>query len=177
VKKVDADARLTEALSASSFDLLRYLQRRLEFDEAADALAEVMLVAWRRVDSLPRSTEESRMWLFGIARNVTFNAERSARRRLALAGHLRETLRAAPTQGSPADEGAEVRDAISRLSAEHAELVRLVHWDGFSIAEAGAVLGIPASTARTRYQRARTELRSALVSDVTAVATSTMPSS
>jgi RNA polymerase sigma-70 factor (ECF subfamily) len=61
-----------------------------------------------------------------------------------------------------ADEGAEVRDAISALHPDLAELVRLVHWDGFSLADAAAVVGIPASTARGRYQRAKDELRVAL---------------
>lgn len=65
-----------------------------------------------------------------------------------------------------ADDGLEVRDAIRRLSAEQAELVRLVHWEGFTIAEAGSILGVPASTARTRYQRARGDLRAALSESV-----------
>jgi RNA polymerase sigma-70 factor (ECF subfamily) len=37
-----------------------------------------------------------------------------------------------------------------------------VHWDGFSVAEAAALLGIPASTARGRHQRAKDDLRAAL---------------
>lgn len=61
-----------------------------------------------------------------------------------------------------ADDGAEVRDAIDRLPADLAELVRLVHWDGFTLAEAAELTGVPASTARGRYQRAKEQLRSAL---------------
>lgn len=61
-----------------------------------------------------------------------------------------------------ADAGADVRDAIARLEPDLAELVRLVHWDGFSLADAAELLGIPASTARGRYQRAKSELRAAL---------------
>jgi len=43
-----------------------------------------------------------------------------------------------------------------------AELVRLVHWDGLTITDAAEVLGIPASTAQGRYQRAKELLRLAL---------------
>jgi RNA polymerase sigma-70 factor (ECF subfamily) len=68
------------------------------------------------------------------------------------------TAAAAP----PADAGAEVRDAIARLQPDLAEIVRLVHWDGFSLTDAAEIVGIPASTARGRYLRAKEELRVAL---------------
>lgn len=60
------------------------------------------------------------------------------------------------------DDGAEVRDAIDRLPTDLAEIVRLVHWGGFTIAEAATLTGTPASTARGRNQRAREVLRDAL---------------
>ncbi|MBC7596142.1 MAG: RNA polymerase sigma factor [Kineosporiaceae bacterium] len=154
--------RLTEALTATSPDLLRYFQRRLPIDDAADGLAELMLAAWRRVDSTPPGAEQSRMWLFGIARHVITNAARSEHRRRNLTERFREVLRTSPTEGRPADDGADVRDAIGRLSPAQAELVRLIHWDGFAITEAAQILNISPSTARTRYQRARTDLKTAL---------------
>jgi RNA polymerase sigma-70 factor (ECF subfamily) len=116
-----------------------------------------MLIAWRRVSDLPEDAVEARMWLFGIARNVLLNAQRSSRRRHRLANRLRTVLDTSPMPA--ADEGAEVRDAIAALHPDLAELVRLVHWDGFTLADAAAVVGIPASTARGRYQRAKEELR------------------
>ena len=56
----------------------------------------------------------------------------------------------------------EVRDAVSRLTPELRELVGLIHWDGFSISDAAGIIGIPASTARTRYQVARKQLARSL---------------
>lgn len=47
--------RLTTALRASSDDLLRYFLRRLDREDAADALADVMTTAWVRVDALPEA--------------------------------------------------------------------------------------------------------------------------
>lgn len=55
-----------------------------------------------------------------------------------------------------------MRDAVDRLEPDQAELVRLLHWDGLTLAEAARPLGVPASTASSRYQRARRELRAAL---------------
>ena len=42
------------------------------------------------------------------------------------------------------------------------ELVTLVHWDGFSVAEASRLTGAAASTGRTRYAKARALLRAYL---------------
>lgn len=61
-----------------------------------------------------------------------------------------------------ADKGGEVRDAMARLKPELAEIVQLVHWDGFTLAEAAGIVGIPAATARSRYARAKDDLRAAL---------------
>lgn len=164
--------RLTSALKRDAADVLRYLERRLGAEDAADALAEVMMAAWRRADAVPAGSEQSRMWLFGVARNVVANTVRSEQRRGRLAERLRETMVAALASGRPADEGVEVRDAIAKLSPDQAELVRLIHWEGFTVAAAGEILGIPASTARTRYQKARADLREALSTDSDALADS-----
>ena len=157
---------LRSALEASSVDLLAYLRRRSDVDDAPDLLGETFVVAWRRVDDLPDDPERARMWLFGVARGVLRNHHRGWQRRWALADRLRGHAALSVT-APPADEHLEVRDAIARLDPDLAEIVRLVHWDGFSLVDAAEVVGIPASTARGRYQRAKEQLRVAL--DVAAV--------
>lgn len=154
------DSPVEAALKANSVDLLHYFERRTDRDAAADLLAETMLTAWKREQNHADGAEAVRMWLFGIARNVLNNSERGQRRRYRLASKLKSMLRADDSSHA-ADEGAEVRDAVRRLEPELGELVRLVHWDGFSIADAGQVLGLPPSTARGHYQRAKEELRTA----------------
>lgn len=152
------------ALEANSLDLLHYFERRIDRDEAADLFAETMLVVWQREQDLPDSAEAARMWLFGVARNVLKNAERGRRRRHRLASKLKTMLR--PQEASQAaDDGVEVRDAVRRLAPELGELVRLVYWDGFSVADAGQLLGFSASTARRRYHQAKDQLRAALGED------------
>jgi len=155
------DEPLTRALESSASDLLAYLERRVGADDAPDLLGETMVVAWRRVKELPSDDERARMWLFGIARGTLLNHSRGQRRRWALADRIRLQVRESAT-APPADEGAEVRDAIDRLEPDLAELVRLVHWERLSVADAADLLGIPASTARGRYQRAKAQLRAAL---------------
>ena len=146
--------------------LAAYFQRRVGPDEAPDLLGETMVVAWRRVAELPADPEGARMWLFGIARGTLLNHARGERRRLALVDRLRNTM--SLTRGTNgADEGSEVRDAIDRLDENLAEIVKLVHWDGFALPEVADILGIPVTTARSRYRRARDTLRNALSIDST----------
>jgi RNA polymerase sigma-70 factor, ECF subfamily len=143
-------------------DLLNYFARRVDpIEDAAELLADTLLVAWRRIDGLPADDESCRMWMFVTARGVLANWRRGRKRRSALASSLREQLmvssRDRSTQDDPYTE--DVRIAIRSLPQAQRELVVLVHWDGFSIVDAAAVLGIRESTARGRYQRATTRLR------------------
>lgn len=155
---------LVGSLAANARDLLGYFERRAEREDAADLVAETMLAAWRRVDDLPADDEGARRWLFGIARNVLLNSQRTTRRRSRLAARLRDVLASAPVPA--VDESTEVRDAIGRLDPPLAEIVQLVHWEGLSLADAAEVLGIPSSTARSRYQRAKEELRRTLAAEI-----------
>lgn len=162
------DAALILAFEENATDLLAYLARRAGPDDAPDLLSETMVTAWRRIGRLPADSERARMWLFGIARKTLLNHARGEHRRWALADRIRSHMHH-HSAAAAADDGAEVRDAIARLEPALAELVRLVHWDGFTLTEAATILDIPASTARSRYQKAKADLRTALVPDVRVV--------
>lgn len=158
----DVRAALRSAVRATSPDLLRYLERRVPArEDAADLLGETLLQAWRRADACPPDDPtRQRMWLFTIAAHVLANHRRSARRRTALVERLRTHVAAQPVPDP--GEAAAVRDAVLRLRDAHRELVMLVHWDGFTLLEAAELLGVNASTARSRYAAARETLRAAL---------------
>jgi len=81
-------------------------------------------------------------------------------RRFALAQRLRDELRAAPSAVVPED--AQLGTALAALGEKDRELVLLVAWEGFGVAEAGAVLGLRPDAARQRYSRARGRLRATL---------------
>lgn len=154
-----AEQRFTDLMIEVGPELLNYFERRVG-EAGADLLAELMSTAWRRVGAIPVIHEEARMWLFGIARNLLRNDTRASIRRSRLADALRDS---AP-EGSGPDEAERhaIRDAVQRLEPDLAELVTLVHWEGFTIAEAGRLQGVTASTARGRYQRAKEALRDSL---------------
>jgi len=151
-------------------DLLRYLQRRVTHPEdAADLLGHVLLALWVNGARVPTTDTDARMWCFGIARNVLREHYRHTAKRLALAGQLREHLRDTALQDNAASTAAEariraegVRTAVVALDKRSRELVMLVHWDGFSIAEAARLLSMNESTARTRHSRALKRLEQKL---------------
>ena len=149
-------------LRDTSGDLLAYFERRvLVREDAADLLGETLLQAWRRGDAWPDTAQRRRMWLFTVAANVLANHRRSNRRRAALADRLRSHI--ARDSAEPAlEESHAVRDAVLRLADAQRELVMLIHWDGFTIVEAAAILGLNPSTARGRYSAAREKLKAAL---------------
>jgi RNA polymerase sigma-70 factor (ECF subfamily) len=154
------ETRFVELATEVGPELLNYFERRVR-GEAADLLAELMTTAWRRIADLPADHEASRMWLFGIARNVLRNSARTSIRRERLADALRDSI--AIDEGLDTAEQIAVRDAVQRLAPDLAEIVMLVHWEGLTIAEAGQLQDVTASTARGRYQRAKASLRDALI--------------
>ena len=153
--------RTTTVLTENADDLLRYFRRRVGDDDAPDLLADTLMTAWRRAPVLPQDPEQARAWLFGIAHRMLLNHRRGVRRRNRLGDRVRTAL--ALTDPAPAaDAGLEVRDAIAALDSRHAEIVRLVHWEGFTLAQVADILDQPASTVRNHYQQAKRHLREAL---------------
>jgi RNA polymerase sigma-70 factor (ECF subfamily) len=145
-------------------ELLDYFARRVTPpDAAADCLGEVLLVLWRRRDSVPAEHGERRAWAFGVAHRVLKSHYRSAARRSALTESLRTEL-LAQSDPPPLDAvGEELADALASLRVDDRDLVLLVAWEGFSLVDAAKVLGIRADAARARYSRARKRLQQALV--------------
>ena len=55
--------------------------------DAQDAVAEVFLAAWRRLEEIPDG-KEARLWLYGTARRVVANQARADRRRARLSARM-----------------------------------------------------------------------------------------
>ncbi len=143
----------------------RYCLRRLPWHEVNDVVAEVFLVAWRRIDEAPESRELP--WLYGIAKNVIRNAHR--------ARHRQERLRTKVSAqgGLTSEPSAEVHvvrnveeqtvlDALATLRHADQELLRLKCWEQLSNGEIAAVLGVSTHAVDMRINRARGQLERAL---------------
>lgn len=141
-------------------DLLAYLVRRVEpRQDAADLLAEVFVVVWRRIDDVP-PMPEARLWLFGVARRVLGTHRRGERRRSALSARLRSALATDARPTSPSYSDPAVGASLARLSVADRELLLLVAWDDLSPTEAASLMEIEAGTVRVRLHRARARFAS-----------------
>jgi len=127
-----------------------------------DAVAEVFLTTWRRLDDVPEGAA-ARSWLYATARRVMANQARARTRRTRLSEKL--------TNEPGVDEGVEqssddpvaelVRDVLCRLKPRDREVLLLAEWEGLSPTEIAKVLRCPAVTARGRLHRARRRFREA----------------
>ena len=144
-------------------------------EDAADVVAEVFTIAWRRLARIPEPPAD-RLWLYGVARRVVAGKLRSARRLRQLTVRLQTSHAAgghpgAQVQDSAAcpdrglDDGTE-RDrlvaAMARLRPAEREALALVLWEELSHAEAARVLGCSVNAVAIRVHRAKAHLREAL---------------
>jgi RNA polymerase sigma factor (sigma-70 family) len=143
--------------------VLAYVLRRVDDPEdAADAVAETFLVAWRRLDDVPRG-DGARPWLLGVARRVLANQRRGARRHTGLADRLgRELATQIPVVEDASETDLLVRRALEALTDDDREILLLAGWEGLSPAEIAVAVGLSGAAARSRLHRARRRLRAEL---------------
>lgn len=160
VDALDVERRRTrfEAIAREIVDpLRRFLVRRTDPATADDALAETLLVLWRRYDELP---DEVLPFAYGVARLCLANAERGARRQRRVAGKI-ATLD--PPREAPDPVGDDrLGQAMSALPGSDAELLRLWAWEQLTPGEIATVLEITPNAASIRLHRAKEKLRDAL---------------
>lgn len=146
-------------------DVLRFVERRVHPDHAEDVVADAFLVVWRRLDEMPRVEDDTRAWIFGIARNLVMNEHRGVQRRQALGVRLADDAHAGSLD---ADLHADLDAVASRvdlsrawrlLSEVHQEVLALVIFEQLQAPQAAAVLGISPVAFRLRLSRARRALR------------------
>jgi RNA polymerase sigma-70 factor, ECF subfamily len=154
-----------ERLFAATYDdLLRYAWRRVGRVAAPGVVAEVFLTAWRRRDDYDR--DAARLWLFGVARRIVANADRSTFRARQLSIRAAELAVDEPDLPDALVTQLRVHDVLDRLSGTEAEALRLVAWDGFDRAEAALIAGCSPATFRVRLFRARRRAARMLAVDI-----------
>lgn len=127
---------------------------------AEDLVSEVFLDVWRHADGFKGQSQVS-TWLLAIARNKTFSA---LRRRCdeQLDDH------AAASVEDPADSpelsihnknrSVVIQKCLSQLSAAQREVIDLVYYHDKSVDEVAQIVGVPASTVKTRMFYARHQM-------------------
>ena len=134
-----------------------YFLRRAAPGDVGDLVSEVFLVVWRRMDDLPPASEE-RLWIYGVARRIAGQHQRSIRRRARLSLRAEQDVALRSSEGHGGIES-NVAEVLDRLRPRDRELVKLLVWDGLTREEAASVLGCSVNAVGIRWHRSLKQIR------------------
>jgi RNA polymerase sigma-70 factor, ECF subfamily len=133
-------------------------------EEAADALQDAMIAAFRRADSF-RGDSAVTTWLHRIVVNAALDRMRRRAARPTAGGQDEEALDALATSGRPlsdpsgsTDTSLDVQAALRTLVPEQRAALVMVDMLGYSVADAADVLGVSEGTVKSRAARGRAKL-------------------
>lgn len=151
-----SDITFEEFYRSNYTSVLRYVERRIDPDRAADVCAECFAVAWKKY-----ADEQTRTlpWLYKTAHNLVGNAYRKRARQQKLLARLQSEARL----DTPSDTGVELHHALASISANDREALLLTYWEGLNAREVGQVLGCSEQAAWKRISRAKKSLRTQLM--------------
>lgn len=138
----------------------RYVYRRVSPADVDDVVADVFVVAWQKLDSIPAEFEIA--WLYRTAWNVIAN------RRRKFVELPFDALPDDPASGDIADSVIEdelLRRAWAQLGVRDREILRLTAWEGLDGQGLADALGISVSGAGVALKRARERFAAACASD------------
>jgi RNA polymerase sigma factor (sigma-70 family) len=166
----DRAERFTAVAETVWIPLHRYLRRRADPDDVDDIATDTLTVMWRRLDDIPAGVEVP--WCYSIARRCLANHRRSAVRRRGLTDRLRGRHHGDGTSVDDAtshDPGTnfdaldhELHSALSELSSDDRELLRLWAWEQLDVGEIAVALDATPNTISVRLRRARQRLAARL---------------
>lgn len=141
--------------------IYRFVLRMLRDSTAAeDLVSQVFLDVWRTADRFEGRSQVS-TWLLSIARFKALTALRQRKHEDIDQDDVLEIADESDTPEASLDRSrtsAILRACIARLSPAHREIVDLVYYHEKSVEEVAHLIGIPASTVKTRMFYARKQL-------------------
>lgn len=158
------DAALRTLYEQHAAPLLSYALRLTGGDRgrSEDIVQETLLRAWRHPEALDPARGPVRSWLFTVARNVAVDAHRARRSRPTEVGDEALAVVPAVDEIEQALDTWLVADALATLSPDHRAVIVETYYRGRSVAEAAAVLSVPAGTVKSRTFYALRALKLAL---------------
>ena len=153
-------------LARTRGDQLFAIARRIVRDVglAEDAVQQALVIAWRELPRL-RDPERFDAWLQRMLVHACYAEARSKRAWISSIRVLPIDGPAAPDDLASLADRDEVERGFRRLPPEQRAILVLHHYLGLDSNEIGAVLDIPAGTARSRLHYAHRAMRAALEAD------------
>ncbi len=127
---------------------------------AEDVNSDVFLDVWRQAGTFEGRSAVS-TWIFSIARYKALTAlQRRPTEELDddEAGAVEDEADNPEVTLAKKDKAAVLRQCLTKLSAEHREIVNLVYYQHKSVEDVAGIVGIPEATVKTRMFYARKKL-------------------
>ena len=163
IARIAADDKLAmRALFARHhLRIYRFVLRFIRDSQLAeDLISEVFLEVWRHAGKF-EARSAATTWLLSIARHKALSRLRrrsDARLDDATGAAITNTADDPEVTIRKKQQGEILRTCLARLSPDHREIVDLVYYQGMAIGEVAEIVGIPASTVKTRMFHARKRL-------------------
>jgi RNA polymerase sigma factor, sigma-70 family len=159
----DPQERFTALYDRYYRSVMGYVLLRVEQGVAEDVCSETFLVAWRRLDELPK---QELPWLLGVARNILAKQREIRYRRKVLADRIAAlTTERDHVAWDVAEHVVDREQAISALRAlreKDVEAMILATWYGLAPQQAATVMGCSVRAFNVRLHRARKRLAARL---------------
>ena len=171
-RAMQGDEEAFDLLVEQIGDSFHSVARRILRDTtlAQDATQQALLETWRNLPRL-RDPDRFEAWAYRLLVNACHAEARRERRQ---SGNLRLLPHDEPSVSDSASRIAnreQLDFAFRGLSVEHRTVVVLVHYLGFSHAEAAESMGTPVGTARSRLHYALESMRAAIDAEARTPAT------
>jgi RNA polymerase sigma-70 factor (ECF subfamily) len=134
-------------------------------EQAEELAQESLLTVWRKADYFDPARAGASTWIFTIARNLRIDAIRRERRPddwLEDPALQPQALIPADAAMAAGERDAKLREALTALPEEQAQVVRLSFFSDKPHSEISLELGVPLGTVKSRLRLAMNRLRAAL---------------
>ncbi len=139
-----------------------YLYRILQDRQTAeDILVETYTVVWKDAKRF-RGASSPTSWIIGIARNLAMNELRRRQEHEEIDEKVVGTTDGVITRIEDHYRKKVLREAISKLSVKHREILHLVFYEELTYQEIADLLNMPVNTVKTRVFYAKETLKKVL---------------
>lgn len=173
-KRVQSDRDLLTSIAAGDRSAMRAFYDRYnvqvyrfvlrlirDASNAEDVVSEVFFVVWRQAGRFEYRSEVS-TWVLAIARYKAISVMRQRQDEPledAAAHEIVDEANDSQVALEKKDTAAVLRGCLTRLSAEHREVIDLVYYHEKSVNEVAEIIGVPTNTVKTRLFYARQQMR------------------